>query len=495
MSALGKNASLRTAAWIPWSVVPAMLLTALLIATEWWSLLALALIGVLALTAPHVLRNGFLDRTGWSLWFGWTLMLVSSGVQHVTRFPIGYLFEGIIFILSVAVAFHVWKQAASDHALRALVILWIAYFAFCLLSTFTGRSHRWPALWQFQYNLKWPLMFGLGLMVAWGPKPARQLRYLLGYSWAALSFFVLLEIGAPSAHQALLGPPPDMHSNPLLGMGLRYRGPFSHSGYLALIGGLLCAASLAEFHSRGGRIWLVVSSLYFLLVLASGQRQEFLAVVLVVMLFATVSGLRYWHMLAGILAVAVILAVSSLGYFDRTPIYGLLAEWGLANGAAPLSERAILTISGVDIAREHFPLGSGLGTYGGVGAQKFDQSLFVEHGFLRYWWFRQGLFLVDTFWPNVIAESGFIGAALLCILFGVFWVTLLRNALAARGTANFGAALLGLGALTLVLANSPTSGALTDPRSSFLFWVLIGSSWSLCRPFDSTHSSSVPVAK
>jgi hypothetical protein len=36
-----------------------------------------------------------------------------------------------------------------------------------------------------------------------------------------------------------------------------------------------------------------------------------------------------------------------------------------------------------------------------------------------------------------------------------------------------------LGALSLLLLNSPSSAILTDPRGAFLFWLFIGCGWRI----------------
>jgi hypothetical protein len=145
-------------------------------------------------------------------------------------------------------------------------------------------------------------------------------------------------------------------------------------------------------------------------------------------------------------------------------------------------------MKGLAVAQQYFPLGSGLGTYGGAGAQKFDLSLFQDLGFGRYWWFMQGKFLVDTYWPNVAAESGLFGAAFLLAFFATMWIALLVRTWRLLGNAQIGFVFLGLCALTLLLLNSPSSQILTDPRGAIVLWTIIGASWRL------TNANSERVA-
>lgn len=439
----------------------------------------------------YLLTKSFEDRRGGLLLWGWVWMLVATGAQAFLHVPLGYLLELTIFGLAPAIVLGLWRQMRHDRLLRMALCLWGAYFAFSLLSSLVGRSQALPAIWQLQYNLKWLLMFGLGGLIVWGKSSERVWRLILVHSWWILAVIVALEITWPGGHARLFGPPPDLHSNPLLGFGLRYRGPFIHSGNLAIISALLAAASLVMALSSSGRQWLWCVCAYLGLMLLSGQRQESFAALLTVGLFMLLYCRRYWFILAliAVLCLPVVLIVVS--QLDHLPMQEILAQWGVVDSVSALSERAILSINGTYIAQSYFPLGSGLGTYGGAGAQKFDQSLFVELGFGRYWWFRQGLFLVDTFWPSIVAESGFLAAALLLLTFMLLWFGLLwRCVLVIRSGGCVAPVLTALGALSLLLFNTPSSAVLTDPRGAFLFWLIIGCGWRVA----AEEGRSLPAA-
>lgn len=446
-----------------------------------WSLFPLLLLIVMPILL--IVTRRFQDSRGRLLLWAWSLMLVATGAQQAIHIPLGYLIELTLFPLILAVLAFFWREAARDRWLALMLAFWLVYFVLSVLSTLLGRSHALPAIWQLQYNLKWPLMFGLGCLIVWGAPTESHLRRILAFSWILLGGCVALEIAWVGGHTLIFGPPPDLHGNPLIGVGLRYRGPFQHSGYLAITAGLLACGAAAQFMNGRGMRWLVVSAIYAALVMLSGQRQEALAMVLTFVLFALLAGRRYWSIIvvAGFVAVSVgVLAILQL---DEVPMRAVFAQWGLVDSTASLSERAILTLRGVEVARAYFPLGSGLGTYGGAGAQKFDQSQFIELGFMSYWWFRQGMFLVDTFWPNVIAESGFVAAIFMLLAFVALWAGLLRRCLiVSRGSANYALSLTAFAAATLLLANSPSSAVLTDPRGAFLLWLLIGMGWRVCDP-------------
>ena len=88
----------------------------------------------------------------------------------------------------------------------------------------------------------------------------------------------------------------------------------------------------------------------------------------------------------------------------------MIVELGLSSTATELAPRAQLLITSLEILKDFFPLGSGLGTYGGQSSIVFDSAVYWKYGFSDFWWYEEGFYLKDTFWPKVLGESGFAGA-------------------------------------------------------------------------------------
>ncbi len=452
----------------------------LLLGAEMHILVVLFMMALLALPMMYLALYGFEDRTGWLIACGFSLMFVAQILQS-KGIPIGYAMEFMVFVFMLSSLRQLLRVARDDAALRWMLVLFAGYLALLLLSTVLGRSRPRAALWQLQYTLKLPLMFTLGMLIVHGERTAATLRGVVKWSWLFFLPFLALEIAAPGLFVKVLGYTSDMHVNPVLGMGGRLRGPFSHSGYMALMCGLLGATAVVQWMNGRGRNWLALAGVYTLMVVATGQRQELASLLLVYVLFFTIAARHHmsWLLFGAVLGVAV-LGVASL-YLERNPFQDLLLQW--SGRSTQLSERAILTQQGLAVADKYFPLGAGLGTYGSAGAQKFDLSLFVDMGFNRYWWFRQGMFIVDTYWPSVIAEGGYFAGALLMLLFALMWAVLYRRTTQAQGETR-AILLVALAALTLVLANSPTSAVISDPRGVFVFWLLAGCAWraAVARP-------------
>jgi hypothetical protein len=464
------------------------IVNAILIGASQWVLLTGLLIVGAVVFLLFVSGRGMEDKQGWILVIGWCAMLFIPVLRHLSGVPAGYVLELLVFGLALAGVRQVWAIASNDRVLRLLLGLLALHFVFALLSTALGRSRPLAALWQFQYNLKWPLMFAIGMLVVWNDRVDRVVRAMLRYSLIVILPVVIVEIVMPDAYTNVFGASTSSSLNPIIGAAVRYRGPFGHPGYLAIVSALLATAAMAQIVAGRSRWWGVLAIVYGGLVLLTGQRQELLALgacFLLFLAFCVRPHLILFGLAMGI--VSVVIAAAYI-YLEYLPLRTTLIRWGVIDDVIPYSERAILTMKGLAVAQQYFPLGSGLGTYGGAGAQKFDLSLFQDLGFGRYWWFMQGKFLVDTYWPNVAAESGLFGAAFLLAFFATMWIALLVRTWRLLGNAQIGFVFLGLCALTLLLLNSPSSQILTDPRGAIVLWTIIGASWRL------TNANSERVA-
>jgi O-antigen ligase len=79
------------------------------------------------------------------------------------------------------------------------------------------------------------------------------------------------------------------------------------------------------------------------------------------------------------------------------------------------------------LARDHFPLGSGVGTYGSYGSVTSYSPIYYQFGFNLIYGMSPAYpnFIQDTFWPQILGETGVVGllgygGALLSILIGAW---------------------------------------------------------------------------
>lgn len=93
--------------------------------------------------------------------------------------------------------------------------------------------------------------------------------------------------------------------------------------------------------------------------------------------------------------------------------------WGAAHNYA----RAVLTMTGIKIANDYFPLGTGFGTYASYVAAEQYSPVYYIYGISEH--YEMGvntqMFLLDTYWPSVMGEMGWGGVIfLIAILFIIF---------------------------------------------------------------------------
>lgn len=371
-------------------------------------------------------------RIGWSAYaaggsglFWWALVLTLL-TQFVTTFsPISVLGVMEVWFLAVAVlAVPMAGQWMRQSALgRAFVGLFVAFCGLSVLSSAFGRSDWWPAVYQFLYNLKFPLMLLLGFRIGWEERTRVQFWKVVSWLWLPIALIVAVQIVVPNIYFSVAvgvneGGALSTTGNPLLrGILPRLTGPFVHSGVLAYFSALFLGLQLVRLltDSEARRaFWPRLAAVgYFGLLLLSGQRQETAAFVAMAVVLVVVVKFRFSLLaLFGAMAMIVFALGLVLAVLGPDELYALAGQWGVGSPyEAITSARTVFYRDSIHLANTHFPLGSGLGTFGGVGAQKFDHSLYDQLGYGRYWWYLKNVFLVDTYWPNFIAEAGWMGAA------------------------------------------------------------------------------------
>lgn len=116
--------------------------------------------------------------------------------------------------------------------------------------------------------------------------------------------------------------------------------------------------------------------------------------------------------------------------------------------------RSVLLSTSFDVANEHWPLGSGLATYGSNASGDYYPKFYYELGFPSVY----GLgplnhdYLVDSFWPAVIGQCGYFGLLLIFVLFVLLF-------LVSRKAVRLGAPLWASVAIPIYLLIASTSEA------------------------------------
>jgi hypothetical protein len=173
-----------------------------------------------------------------------------------------------------------------------------------------------------------------------------------------------------------------------------------------------------NIHTGRGR-YIFVAAASTLLVVATGSRKLIVAIVLLWALWAFLRGRRTEQIFA-------LIGVTILG-----GLLAILAGDVLLNRFLGLE---VYLQSGSDVARnalyyyafstanDYFPFGAGLGMYGSVPAAYMYSPLYYAYGFEHVYGLQPyaigsgNNYLMDTFWPQVIGEIGYVGTLIyLCL--------------------------------------------------------------------------------
>lgn len=137
------------------------------------------------------------------------------------------------------------------------------------------------------------------------------------------------------------------------------------------------------------------------------------------------------------------------------------------------SVRSMLYSSGIDIAQNNFPLGSGGGTFGSQPTRSIKYSpLYYQYGFQYHFGSspKYPLYIMDTWWPKVSAESGFIGALAYMLAIIIPLLSLARLALRDRRMIAVFGFLTGLMLLSMSLASAIFTGSMGVIFTA-MFWL------------------------
>lgn len=262
------------------------------------------------------------------------------------------------------------------------------------------------------------------------------------------------------------------------------------------------------------RRWLLALGFLFgVSVFLAGRRRAILAMVGTIGLsfawsvrrLARLPGeFRRWAPVFAATALMVVAFIPGLtGLYDRTVDRYLPGETPTPSdplvGEAPDDEdgrtepaRIALYIGSLEIARDHFPLGAGLGRYGSWMSRLEYSPVYAEYGLDRVPGLRESnsQYATDTFWPMVVGEFGLVGViGYVAFLIGVaitLWVLGRRASDPIMATFVIG----GLAVLTAAVIESAATPMFTSPPRSYLLFAALGATlavWGSLRTPASTE--------
>lgn len=130
------------------------------------------------------------------------------------------------------------------------------------------------------------------------------------------------------------------------------------------------------------------------------------------------------------------------------------------------SPRNIMLKDSVRLASDHFPFGTGFGSFGSTLAAQHYSPVYTRLGYetLDGMKSTDPKYLTDCFWPEIIAQFGWIGTVIFVIVVALFLIWAMRK-LKKNIHAGFGMLMI----MVLMLINSTAESSFFNPTSLFLF--------------------------
>ena len=344
------------------------------------------------------------------------LTLIAQTLQTIASSPLaGYTDE---IAVMVAVLVFPLRRLMIHRSLRCITAYWF-FAAYAVLGAISALANSVPlGLWALSgfLFLKGPLLLLAIMQIEWR---RADLPRIVRWGTVVLMMILvsaLINAMAPEAWNSVVGRQPVSYR---LGIP-SLTGIFDHPVGLGSIMGLAFLAILSY------RRIVECSLVSFVLMLTTAAvgfltfRRKSIASVAVVSVGSRfiLPGMKARALTLALLASPLLLLVA---WNPLTQVVSTAYSEYFTN--IDTTARTTMTIDSVTLATAAFPLGVGLGRFGSAVAASNYSPLYEQLGYSRIYGMgpgERGGFLTDTFWPSVLAETGFLG--LVCYLAGLIMV-------------------------------------------------------------------------
>ncbi|MEK4115291.1 MULTISPECIES: O-antigen ligase family protein [Paenibacillus] len=255
---------------------------------------------------------------------------------------------------------------------------------------------------------------------------ADLLHYVKWVKVAAIGvlIFSVVDLAMPSAFRGLLG----------ITASVDYRvgvpslqSLFIHPGiygwFMTLVGIYLAVNYKIKTDPR----YFYWACVFFFFALLSFRFKTIVSILVIAFIFYLLSGMK--KMLTFIIPAAVVVAIVYL--FAGNYIMELtdLTFSRYIEVDVMKSARKAMYYFAFIIANENFPFGVGFGRYGGYIAKEYYSPVYYEYGMNTIYGLtpENPMWAMDTYWPYVLGELGYLGAGVLLALFIYLIVKLISN--------------------------------------------------------------------
>jgi hypothetical protein len=394
----------------------------------------------------------------------------------------------IIAFVRIASRWRSWVWLPRDASIATVVVIGV-------VSSIAADVP--PGTWVpgLMLSLKGVLFF---YVVLWTPfrfwEVAAGMRIVLAVGLSVLALGVV-ELLAPRALQQAFGLPD--YERTRAGLAV-VKSVFVHPVLFAWFMGFVALFAFAQFVVTRRWRWLLVGLVFTAGPFLAVRRRAILALVAglgagfvesAVRIRRPRELIRAWVPVAAGLALVVAIFSSGLVGLVELTVDRYLPDIGepaptVAPGDPSLPEdtdenpqaRIALYEGSVAVARDHLPLGGGFGRYGSWMSRVDYSPLYEEYGLSRIHGLRPSnpRFATDTFWPQVLGETGVIGLAGYIGFIGSIAFVLWREAGRAAGAVHRVVRVAAGMALGQALVESLASAMFSSPPRMYLLFLVIG---------------------
>jgi hypothetical protein len=405
------------------------------------------------------------------------LAFVLPFIHKVAGVALFGLWQVLIVTVGIVGLRSFWSAHRRYGLFLSSILAFCLYIAWASISTLASERLNVAAYCYQLISLAKPwLLFSFCCFAFSRPLSELVFWCVIRWYWLVAVAFIIFEWLAPSLYFSLFDGAASRASKDLTGfLPSRAVGTFTHPSFLAVTASffaLLCFAR-SILLCDCVKYYRNLGFLYMAILFATVQRQEMIGFLLcmIVMLCVTNRGGVGLKQILGIIAVCF----SAYGFWL---VIGqdLLREasmWGLGTVGEISHPRAQIYDGAFHLAERYFPFGSGIGTYAGAGSVKFNLDLYYELGFAKFWWFLREDYLLDTYWPNSIAEGGWLGFFVFSLQYALLALYFLSRFMKSTKMVACYFLVAFLGVIFLML-NGLSSPAFQDPRLLLFVGVCFG---------------------
>ena len=308
---------------------------------------------------------------------------------------------------------------------RKVVLMMLGCLLPMLIATILQKQAWVPAGIDLVLVSKPFLLFIIGANIALEEKQFPPLISRLCWIFTAVLALAFVFLFLPELQYRYLGPLDNVEER----MGLLVaQGWFINTSSYAWLAVATFTLSFAAYLSYRRPIYLMQALFAALCVTLTWRRKSMLAVAVILILPLFVSRVRQtrWRVvLLGALAVVVLFTL--LAPYVTALTQRTVDEYGSSDPYD--TGRSALYYTSSLIARDYFPLGTGLASFGSHPSRMYYSNVYYEYGLADMYGLSPSspYFIVDTYWPMLLGQGGGFSALSFLMLLVTLGVVAMRH--------------------------------------------------------------------